>query len=104
MQTTFRTAVESYLRTKPLSRGTRNEYSSTLRKWEEWRACVPIEDLRRKAIREFLDWVYERAVNDGGTNPGRTANKAREHLQTDYDARVAYLWTATHFLVHPTNA
>jgi hypothetical protein len=29
----------------------------------------------------FLDWVYERAVADEGTNPGRTANKAREHLR-----------------------
>jgi hypothetical protein len=25
--------------------------------------------------------VYERAVADQGTNPGRTANKAREHLR-----------------------
>lgn len=36
MQTTFNTAVESYLRAKTLSRSTRNEYSSTLKKWEEW--------------------------------------------------------------------
>jgi len=40
---------------------------------------APVEQLRRKDIREFLDWVYERAVTDEGTNPGRTANKAREH-------------------------
>jgi hypothetical protein len=30
----LKTAVESYLRAKDLSRGTRNESLSTLRKWE----------------------------------------------------------------------
>jgi hypothetical protein len=105
MQTTLNVAVESYLRAKTLSRGSRNEYRSTLRKWachsrattpacrcrneyrstlrkwEQWGSSVPIEVLRRKDIREFLDWVYERAVADEGTNPGRTANKAREYLR-----------------------
>jgi hypothetical protein len=81
MQTTLNAAVGSYLRAKTLSRGTRNEYHSTLRKWEQWGGGVPLEELRRKNIREFLDWVYERAVADEGTNPGRTANKAREHLR-----------------------
>jgi hypothetical protein len=33
MSTTFKSAAESYLRAKGLSRETRNEYSSTLRKW-----------------------------------------------------------------------
>ena len=33
MRTTFTTAAESYLRAKALSHGTRNEYHSTLRKW-----------------------------------------------------------------------
>ncbi len=42
----------------------------------------------RKEIREFLNWVYERAVAQEGTNPGRTANKAREHLR----AVVAWAW------------
>jgi hypothetical protein len=37
--------------------------------------------LRRKDVREFLDWVHEQAVKDEGTNPGRTANKAREQLR-----------------------
>ena len=81
MQTTLKMAVESYLRAQALSRGTRNEYFSTLRKWEHWGGGIPVEQLRRKDIREFLDWVYERAVTDKGTNPGRTANKAREHLR-----------------------
>ena len=44
-------------------------------------AAAPIEQLRRKDVREFLDWVHEQAVKDEGTNPGRTANKAREHLR-----------------------
>ena len=81
MPTTLKAAAESYLRAKTLSRGTRNEYFSTLRKWEQWGGGVPVEELRRKEIREFLDWVYERAVAEEGTNPGRTANKAREHLR-----------------------
>src|SRR5436190_413134 len=44
-------------------------------------ARVSIEKLQSKHVREFLDWVYERAVADRGTNPGRTANKASEHLR-----------------------
>ncbi|MHC4405592.1 MAG: hypothetical protein ACYTG0_38595, partial [Planctomycetota bacterium] len=54
---------------------------STLRKWDEWGGGVPVEELTRREIRDFLDWVYERAVQEGGTNPGRTANKARENLR-----------------------
>jgi hypothetical protein len=81
MPTTLNAAIESYLRAKNLSRGTRNEYRSTLRKWEAWGAVAPIEELQRKNIREFLDWVHERAIAQEGTNPGRTANKAREHLR-----------------------
>jgi hypothetical protein len=39
MPTTLKTAAESYLRAKVLSRGTRNEYLSTLRKWKRWGGC-----------------------------------------------------------------
>ena len=46
-----------------------------------WGGGGAADALRRKDIREFLDWVYERAVKDQGTNPGRTASKAREHLR-----------------------
>jgi len=81
MQTTLSAAIDSYLRMHPRSRGTRNEYHSTLRKWEQWGRGGPIELLQRKDLRDFLDWVYQRAVEDQGTNPGRTANKAREHLR-----------------------
>jgi hypothetical protein len=80
MPTTLKTAAEGYLRAKALSGATRNEYLSTLRKWEAWGGGIPIEQLRRKDLREFLDRVYEQAATDKGENPGRTANKAREHL------------------------
>jgi len=49
---------------------------------------VPIERLGRKEIRGFLDWVYDRAVAHEGTNAGRTANKAREHLR----AVISWAW------------
>jgi hypothetical protein len=81
MSTTFKSAPESCVRAKGLSRGTRNEYLSTLRKWDRWGGGGDIEQLRRRDVREFLDWVHEQAVRDGGTNPGRTANKARDHLR-----------------------
>jgi hypothetical protein len=47
MPTTLKSAAESYLRAKALSRGTRNEYLSTLRKWERWGGGIPVEQLRR---------------------------------------------------------
>ena len=81
MPTTLKTTAESYLRAKALSRATRSEYLSTLRKWERWGGGIPVEQLRRKDIREFVDWVYDQAVKGEGENPGRTANKAREHLR-----------------------
>ena len=59
-----------------------------MKKWEQWGKGVAIEQIGRKEIREFLDWVYERAVAQGGSNPGRTANKAREHLR----AVMAWAW------------
>jgi hypothetical protein len=81
MQTTIETVVAKYLAAGNPARGTRDEYQTTLKKWKQWGNGVAIEQLGRKEIREFLDWVYERAVADEGTNPGRTANKAREHLR-----------------------
>jgi hypothetical protein len=53
MSTTFRAAVDSDLRTKSLSHRIRNEYHSTVRKWEQWGGGSPIEALQRKEIREF---------------------------------------------------
>jgi integrase len=73
--------VKKFLQDRNPARGTRDEYTTTLKKWSQWGGGVPIEKLGRQTIREFLDWVYAEAVAAGGTNPGRTANKAREHLR-----------------------
>jgi site-specific recombinase XerD len=75
MQTTLSAAIKSYLRMHPRSRSTRNEYQSTVRKWEQWGRGGRIEDLQRKDIRDFLGWVYERALEDQGTNRGRTSTR-----------------------------
>src|SRR6476469_5916396 len=61
---TYKSAAAGYARAKGLSRGTRNEYTSTIRKWERWGGGGAIEQLRRKDVREFLDWVHEQAVQD----------------------------------------
>ena len=68
------------MRAKALSRATRKEYLSTIRKWDRWGGGIPVEQVARKDIREFLDWVYDQAVTGEGENPRRTANKVREHL------------------------
>ncbi|MFK7819855.1 MAG: site-specific integrase [Planctomycetaceae bacterium] len=81
MPTTLESAATSYIRSKRLSNGTKDEYSSTIRKWRQWGQGSPIEALSRGELREFLDWVHEKAVSDHGDNPGRTANKAREQLR-----------------------
>ncbi len=47
-----------------------------------------MERLDRPTIRDFLTWVFDRAVAEGGTNPGRTSNKARTHLR----AVVSWAW------------
>lgn len=81
MLTNLETAVESYVRAKGLTRGTRDEHLATVRKWKRWGGGGPIQRLTRKEIREFLDWVHEQAVLEEGTNPGRTANKSRANLR-----------------------
>ena len=88
MPTTLKSAVQKYLRSANRARGTRDEYNTTLTKWREWGGGVPIERLGRKEIRDFLHWVYDRALANEGTNPGRTANKAREHLR----AVISWAW------------
>ena len=80
ISTTLADAIGRYLRANRLSRGTCNEYGSTLRKWRTWPGHVALEVLGRREISDFLEWVYDRAVERGGANPGRTANKAHEHL------------------------
>jgi hypothetical protein len=79
--TNLEAVVTNYLHARTAAQGTRDAYSSTLKKWEHWGKGVALEQIGRKEIREFLDSVYERALAQGGSNPGRTANKAREHLR-----------------------
>jgi len=69
------------LAAKKLSAGTTKEYRSTVTKWRTWGKGVDVDQIERHHIREFLDWVHERASHDGGSNAGRTANKARENLR-----------------------
>ena len=88
MPTTLLSAVRKYFRSRNSAPGTQAEYRTTLAKWKSWGGEVPIERLGGKEIREFLDWVYDRAVADDGTNPGRTANKARELLR----AVISWAW------------
>ena len=86
MATTLKAAVDDYLRAKSLAHGTRNEYFSTLRKWEQWRGGVPIEELRRKDVRAFLDWVYERAVTDCGARLSGVIRKSAALPDEYYDS------------------
>ena len=81
MPTNLETAIKGYLRARNLSSGSRDSYFTTLRKWSEWGGGVSLEELRRHHFRDFLDWVHERAVQHDGSNPGSTANKARENLR-----------------------
>ena len=87
MPTSLTSAFDQFLKSSQPSCGTKAEYQTTQLKWIEWGLGVPIEDLNRKHIRDFLTWVYERA-SENGTNPGRTANKAREQLK----AVLAWAW------------
>ncbi len=88
MPTSLETAVAKYLRSGNPAQRTREEYSTTLRKWTRWGGAIPVEKLGRKEIRAFLDWVYEDAAGRDGGNPGRTANKVRSHLR----AVMAWAW------------
>ena len=61
MPTTLDLVVTKYLRSGNPAQRTREEYSTTLRKWSRRSGAVPLERLGRKEIRDFLDWVYEDA-------------------------------------------
>lgn len=88
MPTTLRTAVTSYLQAGTLAQGSKAEYQTTLNKWQQWGNGVSLEELGRKEIRDFLDWVHSRAVAEDDSNTGRTANKSRAHLR----AIMAWAW------------
>ena len=81
MSTTLETVVAKYLRSGNPAQRTREEYCTTLRKSARWGGGLPLDELGRKEIREFLDWVYEDAATQQGRNPGRNANKVRSHLR-----------------------
>ena len=81
MSTTLRPVVQSYARVNKLTPATISEHQSTVRKWHSWGKSKSIDNLTRKEIREFLEWVYERAIGLEGTNPERTVNKSRENLK-----------------------
>ena len=76
MSTTLETAVTKYLRSDHPAQRTREEYITTLRKWQRWGGGVAIEQLGRSEIRDFLDWVHAEAVTQEGTNPGRTTTQS----------------------------
>lgn len=88
MPTTNESVVTNYLRSGSPAQRTREEYNTTLRKWSRWSGAVPIEQLGKKEIREFLDWVHDDASSREGSNPGRTANKVRSHLR----AALSWAW------------
>ena len=81
MSISLERVAEKYLVAKKLSEGTRKEYRSTVTKWLSWGQGVEVDQIERQHIRDFLDWVHEKATQDGGANAGRTANKARENLR-----------------------
>lgn len=93
MPTTLESVVANYLRSGNPAQRTREEYATTLRKWSRWSGAVPLENLGKKEIREFLDWVQQDAAGRHGSNPGRTANKVRSHL------RAVLSWAWEHDLV-----
>lgn len=71
MPTTLKSAVQKYFRSANPAGGTRAEYNTTLKKWREWGGGVPIEQVGRKEIREFLGWVYHRT--------GKRRHESRPH-------------------------
>jgi hypothetical protein len=81
MSISFEAASAKYLTAKKLSGGTRKEYKSTITKWITWGKGVDVDQINRSHIRDFFDWVHEKAAQNGGTNPRWTANKARENLR-----------------------
>ena len=81
MSISFESVAAKYLTTKKLSSGTCKEYRGTVTKWIAWGKGVDVDQIGRVQLRDFLDWVHEKAAADGGLNAGRTANKARENLR-----------------------
>lgn len=79
MSNGFESVAVKYLATRKLSSGTCKEHRGTVTKWIAWGKGV--DQIGRVHLRDYLDWVHEKAAADGGANAGRTANKARENLR-----------------------
>lgn len=62
--------AERYLAAKKRSSGTCKEYRSTVTKWISWGKGIDVDQIGRGELRDFLDWVYEKAVDDEGSNAG----------------------------------
>jgi site-specific recombinase XerD len=63
--------AEKYVAAKKLSTGTQKEYRSTVTKWLARGQGVDVDQIDRRHIRDYLDWVHDKAANDGGSNAGR---------------------------------
>ena len=73
-----------YLTTKKLSGGTRKEYKSTVTKWTAWGNGVDVDQINRSHIRDFLDWVHDKAAEDGGSNPGSHCEQGSRKPSSDH--------------------
>ena len=62
MSITLENVVIKYLSAKKLSSGTCKEYRSTATKWITWGKGVEVDQIERTHIRDFLDWVHEKAT------------------------------------------
>ncbi len=60
VSTNLETVVTNYLRARTAALGTREAYSATVKKWEQWGKALALDEIGRKEIRAFLDWVHER--------------------------------------------
>lgn len=86
----FVSLCDQYLDAKRAAPRTRDEYRTTCKRLGEWSSqilhrCVSpmqVSELSREVIKDFLDWVYAQAVSKGDKNPGRSANKRRDHLHS----------------------
>lgn len=77
------TATARYVKHKNVSARSRSAYAVTMKKWGLWGEAkgLPLSDLTRSIIADFLNWTHARAIEEEGTNPGRTTNKASDHLR-----------------------
>ena len=67
MSISLENVADKYLVTKKLSSGTCKEYRSTVTKWAAWGKGADVDQISRADLRDFLDWVYEKAEGDGCT-------------------------------------